>query len=146
LLADFTAGLAWLRAHAGDAVVFADDSSLLLSAVGEVRLFYENSVFTARGMGAGEPGEPFPERVALQQRVLRQPDTTAVAEARRAVGRGPRLLVVADFVPSRIESGLVLAEVRPLPSRPLLPEELFARRFANRAMHVYEAREEGPPR
>jgi hypothetical protein len=79
--------------------------------------------------------------VALQQRLLRRPDDDAVAEARRAVGPGPRLLVVADAVQSRIQAGFVVASVGGVPSRLLLPDELFARRFRNGALHVYEARE-----
>lgn len=146
LLGEFCTGLEWLRAHAADAVVFADDASFLLSAVGEVRLYYENGLYTARGLGGEASGEPFPERAALQRRLLRRPDRAAVAEARRAVGPGPRLLVVADSVQSRIEAGLVIAAVGPVPSRPLLPDELFTRRFANGAMHVYEAREDGAGR
>jgi hypothetical protein len=146
-LSDFVAGLEWLRTHAAaDGVVFADDPSFLLSALGEVRLYYENGLYTARGLGDGGSGEPFPERAGLQERLLRHPDAAAVAEARRALGRGPRLLVVADFVQSRVEAGLVIASVRPIPSRALLPNELFTRRFGNGAMHVYEAREDDPGR
>jgi hypothetical protein len=144
--ADFAAGLAWLRANATDGVVFADDPSLVLSALGEVRLYYENGLFTARGLGSSSSAEPFPERAALQERLLRRPDAAAVAEARRAAGPGRRLLVVADAVPSRIEAGLVLATPAPVPPRRLFPEELFARLFANGAMQVYEAREDGAPR
>ena len=146
VLNDFSAGLEWLRTHATDGVVFADDSSFLLSAVGEVRLYYENGLFTARGLGGDGADDPFPERVALQQRLLRRPDGAAVAEARRAVGRGRRLLVVADAVQSRVEAGLVLASVGAVPPRLLLPDELFTRRFRNGALHVYEVREDDEPR
>jgi hypothetical protein len=141
---DYLDGLAWLRAHASrGAVVFADNPSLLLSAIGEVRLYYENGVYSARAWKAGPSREPWPERRALQERLLRRPDREAVDEARRAVGPGPRLLVVADHVPSPIEAGFVHPSPRPVPGRPLLPEALFERRFANGALHVYEAREEG---
>ena len=146
VVGDFTAGLGWLRDHAADGVVFADDSSLLLSALGEVRLYYENGLFTARGLGTAGSGDPFPERGALQERLLRRPDAATVAEARRAVGPGPRLLVVADVVQSRIEAGLVYAAPGPVPPRRFFPDELFALRFANGAMQVYEAREDTPRR
>ena len=144
VLGDFAAGLEWLRAHATDGVVFADDPSFLLSALGEVRLYYENGLFTARGLGAAGSGEPFPERAALQQRLLRRPDAAVVAEARRAVGPRSRLLVVADAVQSRIEAGLIYAAPAPVPPRLFFPDELFARPFANGAMHVYEARDSAP--
>jgi hypothetical protein len=140
---DYEDGLAWLRAHASrDAVVWADNPSLLLSGIGEVRLYHENGLYSARAWRVGPLHEPWPERVALQERLLRRPDTATVAEARHAVGQGPRLLVVADAVQSRIEAGLVVASIGPVPPGVLLPEELFARRFRNGAMHVYEAREE----
>jgi hypothetical protein len=144
---DYAAGLAWLRAHASrGAVVWADNPSLLLSAFGEVRLYYENGLYSARAWRVGPSREPWPERVALQERLLRRPDAAAVAEARRAVGPGPRLLVVADAVQSRVEGGLVVATLATVPPHFLLPEELFARRFRNGAMHVYEARESDPRR
>jgi hypothetical protein len=144
---DYTEGLAWLRTHASrDAVVWADNPSLLLSAFAEVRLYYENGLYSARAWRVGPSREPWPERVALQQRLLRRPDDDAVAEARRAVGPGPRLLVVADAVQSRVEAGFVVASVGGVPSHPLLPDELFTRRFRNGALHVYEAREGDPQR
>jgi hypothetical protein len=134
-------GLDWLRAHAsGDAVVFADNPSLVLSAVGEVRLFYENGTYTARARQASPSREPWPERRALQER-LRRPDRAAVADARLAVGPGSRLLVVADAVPDRIEGGFVWIRPGPVPRHRLFPEPLFERRFANDALHVYEARD-----
>jgi hypothetical protein len=140
---DYEDGLAWLRAHASrDAVVWADNPSLLLSGIGEVRLYHENGLYSARAWRVGPSREPWPERVALQERLLRRPDAATVAEARRAAGQGPRLLVVADAVQSRVEAGLVVASIGPVPPRFLLPEELFARRFRNGAMHVYEARED----
>ena len=55
----------------------------------------------------GALAQPWPERAALQERLLSRPDAAALAEARRVVGSGPRLLVVADDVASRIESGFV---------------------------------------
>jgi hypothetical protein len=138
---DYADGLAWLRAHATrDAVVFADNPSLLLSALGELRLYYENGLYSARAWRVGPGREPWPERVALQERLLRRPDAGAVAEARRAVGPGPRLIVVADAVQSRVEAGFALASLGPVPPRRLFPEELFARRFVNGAVQVYEAR------
>jgi hypothetical protein len=142
---EYAAGLAWLRANASrDAVVFADNPSFLLSGFGEVRLYYENGLYTPRGwdrLWAGE-SEPFPERAALQEQLLRRPDAAVVAEARRALGPGPRLLVVADRVPSRIASGFVFAEPAPVPPRRFFPDDLFALRFANGAMQVYQAVEE----
>jgi hypothetical protein len=138
---DYGAGLDWLRANAAaDAVVFADDRSLYLSAFGEVRLFYENGLYTARAWEVGPGVDPWPERTAVQQRLLRRPDPAAVAAARAAVGPGPRLLVVADYVPSRVESGIVLASPGPAASRGLFPDTLFAPLFANGAMQVYEVR------
>ena len=73
--------------------------------------------------------------------LLYSPDAEAVAQARRAVGAGPRLLVVVDAVRSNDEYGFVLA---PVPSGWLLPRELFARCLANSAIQVYEARPGGP--
>ena len=141
---DYRAGLEWLRVHASrDAVVFADNPSFLLSAIGEVRLYYENGLYTPRGWELRWAGqaEPFAERAALQERLLRRPGPEAVAAARRVVGAGPRILVVADSVPSRIDSGIVFATPAPLPPLRFFPEELFALRFANGALQVYEALE-----
>ncbi len=138
---DYATGLAWLRAHATrDAVVFADNPSLLLSSLGEVRLFYENGLYTARAW-AVEPGtEPWPERVALQERLLRRPDAEALREARRAVGTGARLIVAADAVQSEIRAGIVYAAPGPVPGRRLFPEALFSRPYSSATLHVYEAR------
>jgi hypothetical protein len=134
-------GLDWLRAHAsGNAVVFADNPSLVLSAVGEVRLFYENGTYTARARQTRPSQEPWPERLALLER-LRRPDRAAATEARRAVGPGPRLLVVADAVSARIEGGFVWIRPGPVPGHHLFPEPLFERRFVNDALHVYEVRD-----
>jgi hypothetical protein len=145
VLRDYADGLAWLRAHAThDAIVFADNPSLLLSGFGETRLYYENGVYTARAWVAGPSRDPWPERTALQERLLRGPDEEAVVALRRAMRGTARLLVVADYVPSRIEAGFVLASPRPVPPRRFLPESLFERRFANGAMQVYEAREPPP--
>ena len=138
---EYARGLAWLRAHASrDAVVFADNPSLLLSAFGEVRLYYETGLYTARAWEVGSSREPWPERAELQERLLRRPDRGAIAEARRAIGEGARLLVVADAVQSRVESGFVLASPGRVPGRRLFPEDLFELRFANATLHVYEAR------
>ena len=53
---DYAAGLAWLRSNAAEnAVVWADNPSLLLSAMGEVRLYYENGLYSARAWRVG-PG------------------------------------------------------------------------------------------
>jgi hypothetical protein len=139
---DYAKGLGWLRAHASrGAVVFADNPSLLLSAIGEVRLYYENGLYTARAWHAGPGREPWPERASLQERLLRLPDAAAVAEARRAVGPGPRLLIAADSVQSRIEGGLVHAQVGPVLPRLLFPAELFERTHASATLQVYEARD-----
>jgi len=138
---DYAAGLAWLRAHASrDAVVWADNSSLLLSALGEVRLFYENGAYSARAWRVAEGQEPWPERVELQERLLRRPDAATLAEARRATGPGRRLLVVADSVQSSVEEGVVGARLGAVPRRRLFPESLFDLLFVNGAMQVYEAR------
>jgi hypothetical protein len=138
---EYGRGLSWLRANASrDAVVFADNPSLLLSAFGEVRLYYETGLYTARAWEVGPEREPWPERAALQERRLRRPDPGAIAEARRAVGPHARLLVVADAVQSRIDSGFVLASPGRVPGRRVFPEDLFELRFANATLHVYEAR------
>jgi hypothetical protein len=123
-----------------DAVVWADNPSLLLSALGEVRLYYENGTYSARAWRVAEGEEPWPERVALQQRLLRRPDAEVLAEARRAVGPGPRLLLVADSVQSSVDVGIVGPTLGPVPRRRLFPQALFELRFVNGAMQVYEAR------
>jgi len=139
---DYAAGLAWLRVHASrDAVVFADNPSLLLSGIGEVRLYYENGLYTVRAWQAGPAREAWPERVALQRRLLRRTDAAAVAEARRALGPAPRLLIAADAVQSRIETGFVYAFVGPVPPRRFFPADLFDRHYASATLQVYEARE-----
>jgi hypothetical protein len=141
---DYSAGLAWLRAHASrGAVVFADNPSLLLSALGEVRLFYENGIYTVRAWQVGPGAEPWPARAALQQRLLRRPDAAALAEARLTIGAGARLLVVADSVQSRIEEGIVHAAPGPVPPRRFFPEPLFSRPYVSGTLQVYEAREPG---
>ena len=100
---DYADGLAWLRAHAArDAVVFADNPSLLLSGIGETRLYYENGVYTARAWQAGPSRDPWPERTALQERLLRRPDEEAVGGGaagggrRRAPPRGGGLRAFAN--------------------------------------------------
>ena len=139
---DYAAGLAWLRARASrDSVVFADNPSLLLSAIGEVRLYYENGLYTARAWHAGPAREPWPERAALQQRLLRRPDIAVMNEARRAVGPRVRLLIAADAVQSRIEAGFVYAAPGPVPARRFFPPELFERPYVSATLQVYEARE-----
>jgi hypothetical protein len=138
---EYSAALAWLRVHATrGAVVFADKPSLLLSAFGELRLYYETGLYTARSWQVGPGREPWPERAALQERVLRRPDAAALAEAEQTIGPTARLLVVADSVQSRIEGGFVVTSIGPVPRRRLLPEPFFELRFANAAVHVYEAR------
>jgi hypothetical protein len=138
---EYVRALAWLRANAsGDSVVFADNPSLLLSAFGEVRLYYESGLYTARGREVGPSREPFPERAGLQERLLRRPDADALQAARRAIDPAARLLIVADAVPSRVEAGFVRADPRPVAPRRLFPEALFDLRFVNGAMQVYEAR------
>jgi len=145
VLAHYAAGLGWLRAHAArDAVVFADNPSLLLSGIGEARLYYENGVYTARAWQVGPSRDPWPERTALQERILRRPDAEAVAAARRAAGGVTRLLVVADYVPSRIEAGFVHATPGRVPALRFFPEPLFDLVFVNLAMQVYEVRPAGP--
>jgi hypothetical protein len=138
---EYAQGLAWLREHGSrDAVVFADNPSLLLSAIGELRLYYETGLYTARAWEVGPGREPWPERAALQERLLRRPDPDAIAQARHAVGPRERVLIVADSVQSRVESGFVVATPGRVPGKRLFPEELFELRFANAALHVYEAR------
>lgn len=142
---DYVRGLAWLRARAAaDAVVFADNPSLLLSSFGEVRLFYENGLYTARAWEVAPGQDPYPDRAALQERLLRGADAEALEAARRAAGARPRVVVVADNVQSRIEAGFVRAAVGPVPRRRLFPEALFELRYSNAAMHVYEARRTAP--
>jgi hypothetical protein len=41
---------------------------------------------------------------------------------------------------SRIDAGVVIASPGPVPARRFFPDSLFELRFANRVMHVYEAR------
>jgi hypothetical protein len=138
---DYAAGLDWLREHASrDAVVWADNPSMLLSALGEVRVYYENGTYSARAWHVAEGQEPWPERVALQQQLLRRPDAAALAAARRAMGPGPRLLVVADSVQASVDDGIVGPTLGAVPRRRLFPEALFDLRFVNGAMQVYEAR------
>ena len=48
--------------------------------------------------------------------------------------------MVADAVHSRVDAGFVLGAPGRVPGRRLFPEDLFELRFANAALHVYEAR------
>ena len=113
--------------------------SLLLSAFGESRTFYETGLFTAQGWERrwAEVNEPFPERAALQEALLRRPDPEVARAVRRLFPTAPGVLVVADNVQSRIAAGFVEVALGPVPARPLLPRPLFRPEFANRAMHVY---------
>ena len=143
----YAAGLAWLRAHAGrDAVVFADNPSMLLSAFGEVRMYYETGLYTPRGWEERWKGatEPFPEKAAFQEALLRRPGPEVVAEARRLFPPPGAVLVVADNVQSRIEAGFLEVSIGTVPTRALLPPRFFRVVFANSALHVY--RLEGPAR
>jgi hypothetical protein len=136
---EYAAGLAWLRAHAArGAVVFADNPSLLLSAFGECRLYYETGLYTPRGWERRWEGanEPYPERAAFQEALLRRPSPETIAEALRLFPAPVEVLVVADSVQSRIESGFLEVDIGPVPARPLLPPP-FRSAFANRVMHVY---------
>jgi hypothetical protein len=140
MVESYAAGLAWLRAHAArDAVVFADNPSLLLSAFGEVRMYYETGLYTPRGWEERWRGstEPFPERAELQERLLRHTQPDAVDAVRRLFPRPVAVLVVADSVQSRIEAGFLRVSIGPVPSSPLLPQRWFRLVFANRALHVY---------
>jgi hypothetical protein len=133
-------GLAWLRTHAArGAIVFADNPSLLLSAFGECRMYYETGLFTPRGWEGRWQGvnEPYPDRAAFQEALLRRPTAEVVAEARRLFPAPTEILVVADSVQPRIEAGLVAVDIGPVPGRPLLPPAFFRPAFANRALHVY---------
>jgi hypothetical protein len=135
---DYGRGLAWLRARAGGGVVFANPS-LLLSAFAESRAFYETGYFTQRGHQERWRGnhEPFPERLELQQQLLFRPDAAVAQRVRAALAPGTPVRVVADAVRSDVVSGRVLVSIGELPSQRLLPESLFERELANRAMHVY---------
>ncbi len=137
---DYASALSWLRIHAArDAVVFADNPSLLLSALGECRLYYETGLFTPRGWERRWEGasEPYPDRAAFQGELLRRPGSEGVAAARRLFPPPVELLVVADNVQSRIEAGFLEVAIGAVPARPLLPPPRFNPVFANRVMHVY---------
>jgi hypothetical protein len=139
---DYAAGLAWLRAHASrGAVVFADNPSLLLSAFGECQLYYETGLYTPRGWERRWEGatEPYPERAAFQESLLRRSGPEVIEEARRLFPAS-EVLVVADSVQSRIESGFLEVEIGPVPARLLLPPP-FQPGFANGVMHVYRLAE-----
>jgi hypothetical protein len=139
-VAEYAAGLSWLRTHASEgAVVFADNPSLLLSAFGECRMYYETGLFTPRGWQQKWEGtdEPFPERAALQEALLRRTGPDVVAATRRLFPPPVKILVVADSVQSRVEGGLTKVDIGPVRPDALLPPRWFERVFANRAMHVY---------
>ena len=127
-----------------DAVVFADNPSLVLSAMGEVRLFYENGLYTARAAQPAPRATPWPERHGAAG--------AAAPPARRRGGRtgpargrgGGEAARAADSVQSRIEGGYVFASGK-VPPRRFFPEPLFERVFANDAMQVYVARPAGAP-
>lgn len=134
----YASGLAWLRTRAAEnAVVFADNPSLFLSALGECRMFYESGLFSPRDPLLRQVGEPYPERAALQERLLRHPDRETVEEVQRMFPAGTAFRVVADAVQSRIAGGMVVASIEPVPARLLFPPHLFRLEFANGAMHVY---------
>jgi hypothetical protein len=136
---EYASGLAWLRAHAArSAVVFADNPSLLLSAFGECRLYYETGLYTPRGWDRRWEGanEPYPERASFQEALLRRPTPEVMGEALRLFPPPLEVLVVADSVQSRIQSGFLEVGIGPVPARPLLPPP-FRPAFANRVMHVY---------
>jgi hypothetical protein len=78
--------------------------------------------------------EPYPERAAFQEALPRRASPNAIARARR-IFPGSDVLVVADSVQSRIESGFLTVEIGPVPRRALLPPP-FHPEFANGAMHV----------
>jgi hypothetical protein len=145
----YGAGLAWLRAHAArGAIVFADNPSLLLSAFGECQMYYETGLFTPRGWEERWRGasEPYPERAAFQESLLRRPTAEVAAEARRLFPAPTEILVVADSVQSKIEAGFVVVDIGPVPGRPLLSPAFFRPAFTNHALHVYRlaAAAEGP--
>ena len=146
MLGAYAGGLAWLRANATNgSVIFADNPSLMLSAFGECAAFYETGLFTPRGwQGAWEgSAEPYPERVEIQERLLRHPGGESASAAAGLLPRGTIIRVVADSVQSRVKDGFVEVSIGPVPGRALFPTDRFRLEFANAAMHVYrlEARE-----
>jgi hypothetical protein len=143
---DYAAGLAWLRAHATqDTVIFADNPSFLLSAFGECPTFYESGLFTPEGWRKrwDSTGDPYPQKVLLQQRFLRQPSRESAAAAARLLPPGTLLRVVADNVQSHITQGTLDVQLGGVPGRVLFPPDLFRLEFANAAMQIY--RLEAPP-
>jgi hypothetical protein len=143
---DYAQGLAWLRAHAGASVVFADNPSMLLSAFGECRVFYENGSFTPRGHEQrllGNP-EPYPERIDLQERLLRRPDAAVADEVRRLLPPGTVVRAVADAVQPHLAGGRLEAAIAAVPRRPLFPAELFELEYAGDTLHVYRLRSAAP--
>lgn len=147
-VADYATGLAWLRAHAAqDVVVFADNPSLLLSAFGECRMYYETGLYTPRGWQRRWEGtsEPFPERVAFQEALLRRPGPEVLSEARRLFPPPVEVMVVADSVQSSVDSGFLRVAIGAIPARSLLPPAWFEAVFVNRVMHVYRLKPSEPP-
>jgi hypothetical protein len=136
---DYVRALAWLRgSEVRDAVVFARNGSTLLSAYGEVRLYYENGTYTTRAWHVAPSAEPWPERVSIRDRLLLTGDPAALAAAHEAIGRGKRLVLVVDNVSWRVESGWVFTVPRPVPPLRFFAPDRFTLRFANGALQVYE--------
>jgi hypothetical protein len=138
----YAAGLRWLRAHAAEgSVVFADNSSLYLTAFGECRLFYESGLYSPQNdlLWGASADQAYAEKIALQERLLRQPDRKVVAEAQARLPPGVTLRIVADSVQTRIDGGIETAQIGPVAGRVLFPRDLFELEFANAAMHVYRA-------
>ena len=139
---DYATGLAWLRVNASrGAVVWADNPSLLLSALGEVRLYLrERDLLGPRLARRPRARNPGPSAWRSSSGCCDGPTRTCSPRRRLAVGPGPRLLVVADSVQSSVESaswGRRSARSRGAGS--------FRRRSSscasyNGAMQVYEAR------
>jgi hypothetical protein len=149
LVRDYARGLAWLRAHAAQSVVFADNPSFLLSAFGECRTFYESGQFTQRGLRELWRGaaEPFPERVELQQRFLFHPDPTIARQVRDQFPSGTTVRVVADAVQSQVVNGQMVVSIGSVSARRLFPPSLFELELVSPTMHVYRLKAPGdlPP-
>lgn len=138
--AQYAKGLAWLRANAAeDSVVLADNGSLYLSAFGECRMFYESGLYSPLGDigGTASADRAYPERVDLQDRLLRGPGRENVKAVVDRFPAGTKVRIVADSVQTKLREGIEDADIAPIPSRRFFPSELFALEFANAAMHVY---------